>query len=167
MNPESDDDKTGIRAVDAYGKQLVAAVGKHPHSLSTRLKRFALPAVAVVAIGGGGVAIAGSLGATDEPLTLEQGDVVTVGFEDPETGEPLRCPDGSLYTRTIDAAQPDAPAPKCSDGSIPPLYAEYQERQRKFMEEIESGERRDEKTGLPFLTDLPQLPYFEVPPDGE
>lgn len=166
MTPESHDDKTGIHAVDAYGEQLVAAAGRHSQSRFARLRRFALPVLAVAAIGGG-VALAGSLGASDEPLTLEDGDVVTIGFEDPATGEPLRCPDGSLYTRTVDAAQPEAPAPRCSDGSIPPVYADLLERQRTFMEEIESGERRDEKTGLPFLTDLPQLPHFEVSPDGE
>lgn len=167
MTPKSHDDKTGIRPVDAYGEQLVAAAGRHSQSRFARLRRFALPVLAVAALGGGGIAIAGSLGASDEPLVLGKGDAVTIGFEDPATGEPLRCPDGSLYTRTVDAAQPDAPAPRCSDGSIPPVYADLLERQRTFMEEIESGERRDEKTGLPFLTDLPQLPHLEVSADGE
>ncbi len=166
MTLEPHDSKIGVHAVDAYGEQLIAAVGGHSQRRFPRLRRFALPALAVLVIGGGGVALAESLRASDKPITIENGDVVTIGFENPSTGEPLRCPDGSLYTRTVDAAKPDAPAPRCSDGSIPPVYADLLKRQQAFMKEINSGERRDAKTGLPLLNDLPQLPHFEVSPAG-
>lgn len=163
MSADPDDQRTGIHPVDTYGERLVAAAGRHRASRLPPLRKLALPAIAVVAIGGGGAALAASLGASDEPRLLQEGDAITVGFEDPESGEPLRCPDGSLFTRTVDTTLPENPEPRCSDGSVPPLYADYQERERRFLEKIDSGELRDEKSGLPIMDDVPRLPTFVVP----
>ncbi len=147
--------RTGMPNVDAFGEQLVEAARRHSRPLR-RLRRAVLPLAGVLVLGGGAAVAVGELTSGDDgPVVLQPGDVVTLGFKDPTTGEALRCPDGSLFTWHIDAAKANNPDPTCADGSVPPLYAEYKQREQKYLDQLSAGDS---------LEDVPHLPTFEVSP---
>lgn len=137
--------------MERFGEQLVEAVGRRQRS-RRRLRRTLLPVAAAGAMVPAAFAIA-SIDDGGEPRVLEAGDKVTIGFLDPETDKPLRCPDGTLLTWRIEAGQPTTPAAECADGSVPDVYKDFRERERRYLDELSAGDP---------MTDAPSLPTFEV-----
>lgn len=155
MSDPDDRTRTGTPNVDAFGEQLVQAASRE----LTRRRRFRRLLLPIAAVGFGipaTIAIASQFGSSDEPRVVEPGETITVGFTNPATDEPLRCPDGTLFTWTVEAGQGDVPPPQCADGSVPELYAKYRDREHRFLEELAAGEP---------MTDIPRLPTFEVQSD--
>lgn len=147
------DHKTGMHSVDGFAKQLSAA-GRRRSTRGRRLRRVALPFAGVAALGAGTLAVAGEFGASSEPRVIGPGKSAVIGFEDPDTGEALRCPDGTLFTLSVPANRTPDP-PVCADGSVPLLYSEYEKRSQEFFEKAGPGDS---------LADGPALPTFEVDP---
>ena len=67
-----------------------------------------------------------------DAITVGMTDVIVRGFEDPATGEPITCPDGSLLRQTLrgvalDNGGPSAQTnPVCPDGSTPEAFRKVQ-----------------------------------------
>lgn len=145
---------TGMPNVDAFGEQLIQAAAREA-TPRRRLKRLLLP-IALVGLGiPAAIAVAAQFDSSNEPRVVEPGETITVGFTDPATGEPLRCPDGTLFTWTVAAGQGRVADPECADGSVPELFEEYQKREQRFLENLSAGEP---------MTDVPRLPTFAVQP---
>lgn len=145
---------TGMPNIDAFGEQLVQAAARQP-TPRRRFKRILLPIVAVGLSVPVTIAIASQFDSSDEPRVVGPGETITVGFIDPTTDEPLRCPDGSLFTWTVEAGRGGAPDPECADGSVPELFEQYRKREQRFLEGLSAGEP---------MTDAPRLPTFDVQP---
>ncbi len=165
---EADSQDSRARGLEAWGDELVGAIREQPPR--PRRGRLAAIAAAVLIAVPVGYAVADGLSgpesATDEPVLLEKGETVTLGYVDPKTDQPVLCPDGSLFTVT---AGPDSrPASStCSDGSVPALVTEYERKREAFLRdpppEAYVGSAKGDGPVLS-LEDAPQLPTFRVPP---
>ena len=109
-----------------------------------------------------GIATADGLVVPEEAIVIKPLDVVTVGFADPVTGVPVRCPDGELLQRTLSgvdvgSGHQQQPEPRCSDGTVPDVYLRSQELWEDFIESAPAGTD---------LSTAPGLRSFVIDGDG-
>jgi len=147
--------RTGMPTVDEFGRRLVDAAKARSRR---RWRRLGIGSGAAIVVVTAGLAVAGQFEGSDEPRVLEPGDVVTLGFKNPQSGEPLRCPDGELFAWRIDTRLQEIAEPVCEDGSVPDVYAEYQRMEARFLKQLSPGDA---------LTDIPTLPTFEISPEDQ
>lgn len=153
---EIDERQTPRRpAIDTFGDQLLDAAGERSQRTRRWRRRIAVP-LAVLAVATPVAFAVENPFSTRPPETDSSGPAVTVGFIDPTTNEPIRCPDGELFTRTFDPQAKAKAEPTCSDGSVPPIYRNYEQREQEALERIREGELL--KGGVP------RLDTFEVQP---
>lgn len=130
-----------LPGLDKLEKELMRGIRRHPR---LRLRRL-LGAVSLVAIAVPvGIAAAGELGGFGAgPISVHPAVVITIGFEDPSTGDPVRCDDGTLLTQTVMGVEArvatSQPGPTCADGSVPEAYRRSEERWKKFLRHAPAG----------------------------
>lgn len=140
---------------EAFGEQLQAAAREEERRRRKRRIQILAPIAALLLAVPVAIAIDNPFD-NPPPETDPGGEPFTVGFLDPETGEPILCSDGELFTSTFDPQASRKLEPTCADGSVPDVYRDYQQARQKALRRIREGEK---------VEPPPPLQTFEIEPD--
>jgi hypothetical protein len=143
-------------ATEAFGEQLLSAAQEHERRRRRRRIRIIVPIAALLLAAPVAALAINNPFDSPPPETNPGGEPFTVGFIDPDTGQPMRCPDGELFTGTFDPSAKRNKEPTCPDGSAPEAYRDYQKARQKALERIRHGKQ---------IEPPPPLEAFEVEPD--
>lgn len=114
-----------LTCLERLEDELMLAARRYPRR---RLHRFLAFLGALVIVVPVGYATARELiGSDPEIHTIRPKDVITVGFLNPVTDQPIRCLDGTLLTQTLEGVKVGGVADPydfatCADGSTPEVY---------------------------------------------
>jgi hypothetical protein len=173
-------EQMSLPSVEAWRGEFMTAASAYAETerRTPWWRRWFTPFLIVFALAFGGVATATFIEflTTDPKPVPYKGE--SHGYINLKTGEPIRCPDGSLLVETPetdpDKVRPSelkygdgisyAGKPRCPDGSVPEIYRKQWERYVLYLENelprFPIRRNTDEK-------DFPLDFAFELPEDGE
>ena len=172
-------DQMSLPSVEAWRGEFMAAAAAYAENKRRPAwwRRWFTPFTVFFALAFGGVATATFIEflTTDPERPPFKGE--SHGFVNLETGEPIRCPDGSLLIKTPETDPDEVPPaelkygdgisyagrPRCPDGSTPEIYLEQWRQLELYLEGDLPGYKL--RPGTPDK-EIPFRFEFELPADG-